>query len=73
MDIQMPEMNGIEAATVIREKLGPEAPPMIALTAEALEGDRERFLGLGFEGYMSKPLQASVLQDMLKDVKARQA
>jgi two-component system, sensor histidine kinase and response regulator len=72
MDIQMPEMNGIEAATVIREKLGPEAPPMIALTAEALEGDRERFLGLGFEGYMSKPLQASVLQATLKDVKPQQ-
>ena len=62
----MPEMNGIEASAVIREKLGAEAPPMIALTAEALEGDRERFLGLGFEGYMSKPLQASLLQTMLK-------
>ena len=71
MDIQMPEMNGIEAAAVIREKLGAEAPSMIALTAEALEGDRERFLSLGFEGYMSKPLQASILQAALKDVKVR--
>jgi PAS domain S-box-containing protein len=73
MDIQMPEMNGIEAAAVIREKLGGETPPMIALTAEALEGDRERFLGLGFENYMSKPLQASVLQALLKNVKPRRS
>jgi CheY-like chemotaxis protein len=71
MDIQMPEMNGIEAAAIIREKLGPKSPVMIALTAEALEGDRERFLALGFEGYMSKPLQASVLEAALKDVQPR--
>jgi PAS domain S-box-containing protein len=71
MDIQMPEMNGIEAAAIIRERLGPAAPAMIALTAEALEGDRERFLGLGFEGYMSKPLQVSVLQETLKEVEPR--
>jgi CheY-like chemotaxis protein len=71
MDIQMPEMNGVEAAAIIREKQGAQAPALVALTAEALEGDRERFLGLGFEGYMSKPLQASVLEAALKDVKPR--
>ncbi len=71
MDIQMPEMNGIEAAAIIREKLGPHAPVLVALTAEALEGDRERFLGLGFEGYMSKPLQASVLQERLRETQPR--
>jgi PAS domain S-box-containing protein len=73
MDIQMPEMNGVEAAAIIRQKLGAHAPAMVALTAEALDGDRERFLGLGFDGYMSKPLQASVLQETLMEMKPRAA
>lgn len=71
MDIQMPEMNGIEATTLIREKLGRECPVIFALTAEALEGDKEKFLHLGFDGYLSKPLQAPALQDMLKALKTR--
>jgi CheY-like chemotaxis protein len=69
MDIQMPEMNGIDATRLAREKLGAKCPSIIALTAEALEGDQERFLGLGFTGYLSKPLQAQTLQEMLKTVK----
>jgi hypothetical protein len=47
----MLNMNGIDSARLIREKLGAKCPSIIALTAEALEGDRERFLGLGFDGY----------------------
>ena len=50
MDIQMPDMNGIDAARIIREKLGAKCPSIFALTAEALEGDKQRFLGLGFDG-----------------------
>ena len=48
-------------------------PPIFALTAEALEGDKQRFLGLGFDGYLSKPLEAKTLQTMLKSVKSAQA
>ena len=66
MDIQMPNMNGIDAARIIRERLGAKCPSIFALTAEALEGDKQRFLGLGFDGYMSKPLQIHTLQDTLK-------
>jgi len=66
MDIQMPEMNGLEASRCIREKLGDKCPVIIALTAEALEGDKERFIGLGFNGYLSKPLQAVNLGQLLK-------
>jgi len=73
MDIQMPEMNGIDAACAIRKKLEFNCPSIVALTAEALEGDQERFLQLGFDGYLRKPLQATVLQDLLKDVKPRNA
>jgi CheY-like chemotaxis protein len=68
MDIQMPDMNGIEATRLIREKLGAKCPTVVALTAEALEGDKQRFLGLGFDGYLSKPLQADELQDLLRSV-----
>jgi two-component system sensor histidine kinase/response regulator len=69
MDIQMPEMNGIEAGRRVREKFGEKCPMIIALTAEALEGDEERFLGLGFNGYLSKPLQARTLQRCLRAIK----
>jgi CheY-like chemotaxis protein len=68
MDIQMPNLNGIDAARIIREKLGVKCPVIFALTAEALEGDKQRFLGLGFDGYLSKPLQIHTLQETLKTV-----
>jgi CheY-like chemotaxis protein len=71
MDIQMPNMNGIDAARTIREKLGASCPPIFALTAEALEGDKQRFLDLGFDGYLSKPLQTGTLQKTLKTIKSR--
>jgi CheY-like chemotaxis protein len=68
MDVQMPEMDGIEATRRLREKLGSRCPFISALTAEALEGDRERFLGLGFDGYLSKPLNPEKLQTVLQEV-----
>ncbi len=55
MDIQMPVLNGIEAASLVRGTYGAAAPAIVALTAEALEGDEERFLSLGFDHYLSKP------------------
>jgi CheY-like chemotaxis protein len=71
MDIQMPTMNGIDAARLIREKLGAKCPVIFALTAEALEGDKERFLGLGFDGYLSKPVQTHTLQATLRTINSR--
>ena len=69
MDIQMPEMDGIEATRLIRERMnGHGRPFLVALTAEALEGDRERFLASGFDHYLSKPLQAAALQELLRSV-----
>ena len=62
MDIQMPKMNGVEAISRLKEKEGStNHTPVIALTAYALQGDRERFLDLGFDGYVSKPIQMSEL------------
>jgi signal transduction histidine kinase/DNA-binding response OmpR family regulator len=71
MDIQMPEMNGIDAVRIIREKLGGNCPTIFALTAEDLAGDQEKFLSLGFNGYLRKPLQAVTLQSLLKTVNPR--
>ncbi len=68
MDIQMPEMDGVEAMRLIRAAMGPQAPYIVALTAEALEGDRERFLASGFDNYLSKPLKAAALQELLRSV-----
>jgi signal transduction histidine kinase/DNA-binding response OmpR family regulator len=65
MDIQMPNMNGIDAARLIQQKHGENCPSIFALTAEALEGDKQRFLALGFDGYLSKPLQTKTLQETL--------
>jgi CheY-like chemotaxis protein len=69
MDIQMPEMNGIDAVRIVREKLGDNCPTIFALTAEDLAGDSERFRSVGFDGYLRKPLQVNMLQSLLKTVK----
>jgi PAS domain S-box-containing protein len=61
MDIQMPEMDGVEATVKIRDRLGENRPWIIALTANALEGDRERYLGVGMDDYVSKPLRVETL------------
>lgn len=67
MDIQMPELDGVATTQRILEKW-PEKenrPPIIALTSDALKGDRERFLAAGMDGYLSKPLRTEDLRKAL--------
>ena len=56
MDVQLPGMNGAEALERLRGDGRTAAIPVLALTAQAMEGDRERFLAAGFDGYLSKPV-----------------
>jgi len=68
MDIQMPELDGVEATQRIRamqETGARPQTPVIALTAYAMAGDRERFLSLGMDGYVSKPVQEAELAEAL--------
>jgi CheY-like chemotaxis protein len=66
MDVKMPEMDGITATQVIR-KLRPEnRPKIIAITAFALEGDREKCLEAGMDDYIAKPVQIGELAEVLK-------
>jgi len=67
MDIQMPEMDGIEATKRIRKEWLPEQQPrIIAVTANALKGDRERYLKAGMDDYISKPVQMKALVEALE-------
>jgi CheY-like chemotaxis protein/HPt (histidine-containing phosphotransfer) domain-containing protein len=68
MDCQMPEMDGYAATTAIRtsEAAGNGHMPIIAMTANAMPGDRERCLAAGMDDYVTKPLKESVLSEVLQ-------
>jgi len=59
MDIQLPDIDGIEALGRLRANHTTASLPILALTAQAMEGDRERFLAAGFDGYLSKPVDVA--------------
>jgi signal transduction histidine kinase/DNA-binding response OmpR family regulator len=69
MDVEMPIMSGLEATATIREKelANGQHIPIIAMTAHAMKGDRERYLAAGMDGYVSKPIQPRELYDALQN------
>ncbi|MEE1551468.1 MAG: response regulator, partial [Nitrospinaceae bacterium] len=70
MDGQMPNMDGFEATVIIRdrEKATGAHIPIIALTAHAMEGDRERFLEAGMDAYLAKPFTPGQLVDVINQI-----
>ena len=56
MDIQLPDIDGVEALRRLRSDERTASIPVLALTAQAMHGDHERFLAAGFDGYVSKPV-----------------
>ncbi|MFV0347658.1 MAG: response regulator [Halodesulfovibrio sp.] len=75
MDIQMPDMDGVQATRAIRESRSPDVNkniPIIAMTAHAMKGDRERFLDSGMDEYISKPVDFTLLVSLVEQVLAKQ-
>jgi len=68
LDIQLPEMDGMEACRIMRQDPNLEYTPIIALTAFAMPGDRERILKNGFDEYMSKPIKYREFLDLVKKI-----
>jgi CheY-like chemotaxis protein len=65
MDVKMPEMDGLEAAHIIRQRW-PDGPKIIAITAYALRGDREKFIEAGMDDYIAKPVEINDLRAVLE-------
>ncbi|WP_162343786.1 response regulator [Cyclobacterium salsum] len=66
MDVQMPEMDGLQATREIRSQQVENAPLIIAMTAGAMEEDKQRCFAAGMDGYISKPLEIDKLKEVLK-------
>lgn len=70
MDVEMPVMSGVEATAAIREYEEEHGGhlPIVAMTAHALKGDRERFLAAGMDAYLSKPIEITILVSVIRQV-----
>jgi len=66
MDIQLPDLDGAEALRRLRSDERTAGIPVLALTAQAMQGDRERFLAAGFDGYLSKPVDVDELIETVR-------
>jgi len=68
MDLDLPVMDGFKALTLIREDERLRTIPVVAVTASAMKGDREKILSHGFDGYISKPIDAELMMRRVNEV-----
>ncbi|APU98470.1 response regulator [Sphingobacterium sp. B29] len=68
MDMMMPEIDGYEATKLIRDSWNASELPIIAVTAQAMTGDREKCLSAGANGYISKPIDIELLVQMIREI-----
>lgn len=66
MDVKMPEMNGLEATRIIRRRWPNNGPRIIAMTAYALKGDREKCIEAGMDEYLAKPISMDQLRTAIE-------
>ena len=66
MDVRLPDLDGVEALRRLRKEALTAAIPVLAVTAQAMERDRDRLLAAGFDGYISKPVDVVALVAMVK-------
>ncbi len=71
MDIQMPDMDGVETTRRLREQFGRSLPRVVAMTAYSMREDRERFLNQGLDDYVAKPIRAQNLIQKVNEIVAR--
>ncbi len=67
MDIQLPDLDGVQSLRRLRADERTAGIPVLALTAQAMQGDRERFLAAGFDGYLSKPVDVRELIETVRE------
>ena len=67
MDVQLPGIDGVEALERLRQNVRTASIPVLALTAQAMSGDRERFLEAGFDGYLAKPVDVGQLIETVRE------
>ena len=68
MDMQLPKMNGIEVTRKLRQVPAFSRVPIIALTASAMKGDREKFIAAGCNAYLSKPINTRKLPEIVAEI-----
>ena len=66
MDLQLPQMDGMEALRLLRESARTRDVPVVAVTAFAMREDRERAFGAGFDGYLQKPISIRALPEQVR-------
>ena len=67
MDVQLPGIDGVGALERLRQNERTASIPVLALTAQAMSGDRERFLEAGFDGYLAKPVDVGALIEAVRE------